>query len=230
MRCGGARPVDCGHVPQPADGVTYAHKLDKREGWLDFALDADVLARRVRAFDPFPVACARRGETTLKIWRARALRSRQPRRPGTVLEASAAGLHVACGSGTLAVTELQRPGSRRMSAGEFLAGLPIGVGEVLTGPPAESPARMIGNAPPLADALQRGRIGVARPAQRQFARPRAGRRRRNVRRGNAASSATGRRGEGHRLWRDPASGADRGDAGRGSFTARPIRRSRRCLR
>jgi methionyl-tRNA formyltransferase len=124
---------------QPADGVTYAHKLDKREGWLDFALDAERLARRVRAFDPFPVACARRGETTLKIWRARALQEQAAAAPGTVLAASAAGLHVACGSGTLAVTELQRPGSRRMSAGEFLAGLPIGVGEVLTGPPAEVP-------------------------------------------------------------------------------------------
>ena len=128
-------------VPQPADGVTYAHKLDKREAWLDFALDAGLLARRIHAFDPFPVACARRGETTLKFWRARPLPGHAGAAPGTVLAATAEGLHIACGVGTLAVTELQRPGSRRMNAAEFLAGTPIGVGEALTGPPdAVAPA------------------------------------------------------------------------------------------
>lgn len=132
------REGDAGRLraqPQPAEGVTYAHKLDKREAWLDFALDAAVLARRVRAFDPFPVACTRLGSTTLKIWRARASQDRARVPPGTVIAASASGLHVACGDGTLRVTELQRPGSRRMNAADFLAGLPIAVGEVLSGPP-----------------------------------------------------------------------------------------------
>ncbi len=123
--------------PQPAEGVTYAHKLDKREAWLDFALDAALLARRVRAFDPFPVACARRGDTVLKFWRAQALPGRADGRPGTVLAASDGGLQIACGAGTLAVTELQRPGSRRMSAAEFLSGMPIAAGEVLAGAPPE---------------------------------------------------------------------------------------------
>jgi methionyl-tRNA formyltransferase len=127
-------------LPQPAEGASYAHKLDKREAWLDFALDAELLARRVRAFDPFPVACARRGETTLRFWRARPLPGSAGASPGTVLAASADGLHIACGDGTLAVTELQRPGSRRMNAAEFLAGMPIGVGEVLAGAPAEAAA------------------------------------------------------------------------------------------
>jgi len=121
-------------LPQPADGATYAHKLDKQEAWLDFALDAEVLARRIRAFDPFPVACARRGETTLKLWRALARPGRAQAPPGSVLAASAAGVQIACGSGTLLVTELQRPGSRRMNAAEFLAGSPIAVGELLAGP------------------------------------------------------------------------------------------------
>ena len=122
-------------VPQPSAGATYAHKLDKREAWLDFALDAEALARRIRAFDPFPAACALREETTLKFWRAHVLPGRAGAPPGTVLAASAAGLHVACGQGTLVVTELQRPGSRRMSAADFLAGMPIAAGEVLAGPP-----------------------------------------------------------------------------------------------
>jgi methionyl-tRNA formyltransferase len=120
---------------QPAEGATYAHKLDKREAWLDFSLDAQLLARRVRAFDPFPVACAQRGETMLRLWRARALSGHAAAPPGTVLAARPDGLHIACGDGTLLVTELQRPGSRRMSAADFLAGMPIAAGEVLAGAP-----------------------------------------------------------------------------------------------
>jgi methionyl-tRNA formyltransferase len=122
--------------PQPADGVTYANKLDKREAWLDFGVAADLLARRVRAFDPFPVACARRGATTLKFWLAHALPGGAGAAPGTVLAASADGLFIACGDGTLVVTELQRPGSRRMSAADFFAGMPIAPGEVLAGAPS----------------------------------------------------------------------------------------------
>jgi len=123
--------------PQPADGAIYAHKLDKREAWLDFTLDAELLARRVRAFDPFPVTCTRRGETTLKLWRARALPPSAAAAPGTVLAASAAGVRIACGRGELLITELQRPGSRRLPAAEFLAGLPLRTGELLLGAPAE---------------------------------------------------------------------------------------------
>jgi len=126
--------------PQPTEGVTYAHKLDKREAWIDFGLDAGVLARRVRAFDPFPVACARRGATVLKFWRAHALPGRAGATPGTVLAAAADGLQIACGAGTLVVTDLQRPGSRRMSAADFLAGVPIDPGEVLAGPDTEPSA------------------------------------------------------------------------------------------
>jgi methionyl-tRNA formyltransferase len=127
-------------VAQPAEGVTYAHKLDKGEAWLDFALDAPLLARRVRAFDPFPVACARHAGATLKLWRAEALADDAPgAAPGTVLAAGGDGLRIACGRGTLRVTELQRAGSRRMPAAEFLAGAPIAVGAVLAGRPDESP-------------------------------------------------------------------------------------------
>ena len=122
-------------TPQPADGVTYAHKLDKREAWLDFTLDAGLLARRVRAFDPFPVACTRHGDTTLKIWRARALDDDSRAVPGTVLSAQAEGVKIACGRGALLATELQRPGSRRMPAAEFLAGWPLRAGDVLSGQP-----------------------------------------------------------------------------------------------
>ena len=121
--------------PQPAEGATYAHKLDKREAWLDFGLDAVVLARRVLAFDPFPVACARLGETTLRLWRVRALPQAASAPPGTVLAADHGGIRIACGRGELLVTELQRPGSRRLPAAEFLAGMPLRVGDALLGRP-----------------------------------------------------------------------------------------------
>ncbi len=118
-------------VPQPADGVTYAPKLDKREAWLDFALDAELLARRVRAFDPFPTACTRHGDTTLKIWRAQARADGGRAAPGTVLSVRPEGVEIACGRGALLVTELQRPGSRRMPAAEFVAGWPLRAGDLL---------------------------------------------------------------------------------------------------
>jgi len=129
LREGGAGRLRA--VPQPDDGATYAHKLDKQEAWLDFSLDAELLARRIRAFDPFPVACARHGETTLRLWRAGASAGDGAAAPGTVLAACTAGLRIACGRGSLVVTELQRPGSRRMNAAEFLAGMPLRAGDVL---------------------------------------------------------------------------------------------------
>ena len=122
-------------VPQPSEGATYAGKLGKDEAWLDLAQDAALLARRVRAFDPFPVACARRDELTLRIWRAWARPAPATAPPGTVVAVQPDGLHVACGTGVLVITEMQRPGSRRMNVAEFVAGAPIRVGDRLLGAP-----------------------------------------------------------------------------------------------
>ncbi len=113
---------------QPQDGVTYAHKLDKREAWLDWTRPARELALRVQAFDPFPAACGQIQDTTIKLWRAHVQEVVHAAPPGTVLTAGAHGVIVACGVGTLAVTELQRPGGRRLSAAQFLAGMPLAVG------------------------------------------------------------------------------------------------------
>ncbi|MCS6944198.1 MAG: methionyl-tRNA formyltransferase [Sutterellaceae bacterium] len=113
-------------TPQPVSGVTYARKLDKSEAWLDWREDAQTLARKVRAFDPFPVAAARSGNLQLRIWRAHATDGAGA--PGTVLWASAQGLAIACGVGALVVTELQRPGGRRLPVREFLAGARIEAG------------------------------------------------------------------------------------------------------
>lgn len=122
-------------TPQPAQGVTYAHKIDKHEAWLDWAQPAEALARRVRAFDPFPGALTEAAGDKLKIWAAQAEDSPMTpaSSPGTVLQADAQGLRVQTGQGVLRLTELQRPGGRRLPVGEFLRGSPLAVGQRLAG-------------------------------------------------------------------------------------------------
>jgi methionyl-tRNA formyltransferase len=123
------------HQPQPAEGVTYAHKIDKAEAALDWALSAEVLARRIRAFDPFPgmtvPLTTASGVETLKLWQAVAEATVQSAAPGTVLSADATGVRVACGQGQLCLTQLQRPGGKRLSAADFLHGCPLQPGQRL---------------------------------------------------------------------------------------------------
>jgi len=110
--------------PQSAEGVTYAHKIDKREAALDWRAGADVLERRVRAFDPFPGATFIDRGTTMKLWRA-AVRPGASGAPGQVLSTLPGPLVVACGEGALELCELQRPGGRRLPAAQcYLAGAP----------------------------------------------------------------------------------------------------------
>ncbi len=116
-------------TPQPAEGVTYAAKIAKDEAALDFCLPADVLLRRIRAFNPFPAASARIGDVTLKIWHAEAAAQSGP--PGTILSADANGVTVACGVGALRLTELQKPGGKRLAAAAFLQGFPLQQGQQL---------------------------------------------------------------------------------------------------
>lgn len=121
-------------TPQPGSGANYAPKIDKAEGWLDWSASAGLLERKVRAYDPFPGAAALFGEIPLKFWRARALPISTAAAPGTVLAATAGGIHVACGEGELVITELQRAGGKRLAAREFLAGTPIHAGDRLARP------------------------------------------------------------------------------------------------
>jgi methionyl-tRNA formyltransferase len=106
--------------PQPEEGITYAAKISKDEAKLDLQRPAAELARKVRAFNPFPGAHAQAGGVTVKIWNAQAVDARG--RPGQVLSADAQGIVVACGEGALRLTELQKPGGKRLAAGEFLKG------------------------------------------------------------------------------------------------------------
>ena len=108
--------------------VTYAAKLDKREAPLDWRRNADELARQVRAFNPFPVAQAACHGETWRVWMAHAEECRSLDAPGTVLD-TADGILVACGNGALRISELQKPGGKRLAARDFLAGTPLQVGE-----------------------------------------------------------------------------------------------------
>lgn len=113
-----ARPV-----PQPAEGVTYAAKISKDEAALEFSRPAQELERRIRAFNPFPGATALVNGTVLKLWRA--VPDDAGGQPGQVLAADEAGVLVACGTGSLRICELQKPGGKRLPAGEFLKGFPL---------------------------------------------------------------------------------------------------------
>ena len=107
---------------QPESGATYARKIDKNETRLRWQRPAVELERVVRAFRPSPGALARLAGEPIKIWRARAVAGDGP--PGTLLESGHA-LRVACGSGALAIDELQPAGGRRMPVDEFLRGHPV---------------------------------------------------------------------------------------------------------
>jgi methionyl-tRNA formyltransferase len=112
-------------VPQPVEGVTYAAKLDKAEAALDFSLAADVLARRVRAFNPVPGATARLTglDEPVKVWRAQALPGTPASVPGTLLRATPAGIDIATADGILRLLELQKAGGKRQTADVFARGL-----------------------------------------------------------------------------------------------------------
>jgi len=116
-------------TPQPTEGVNYAHKIEKAEAAIDWRLPAADIARRVRAFDPFPGTTftvptgpgkepGDKGSEVVKLWRASVVPGSG--QPGEVLRAEGDTLVVACGAQALALHTLQRPGGKRVAAREFL--------------------------------------------------------------------------------------------------------------
>ena len=128
---GGLRPQ-----PQPAEGVTYAHKIEKAEAPIDWTLPAAAIVRRLRAFDPFPGAVAQLGDDTLKCWAGHVHTDAAQAAPGTVLAAGPSGIVVAAGDGAVVLTALQRAGGKRLDAAAFLAGFPLRPGQVFSAPAA----------------------------------------------------------------------------------------------
>ncbi|HVW71442.1 MAG TPA: methionyl-tRNA formyltransferase [Steroidobacteraceae bacterium] len=118
-------------VPQPAEGATYAAKIDKAEALIDWSRDALAIERQVRAFNPWPVAETRLEGEPLRIFEAKASSpvSPDPRvrvsDPGTMIAVRDNSILVQCGSGLLEVRQIQRPGRRVISAGDFARGQPL---------------------------------------------------------------------------------------------------------
>jgi len=113
---------------QPSEGASYAHKLTKEEAALHFDAPAELLARRIRAFDPHPGASALCDGVALKLWHAKATGAASRLPFGTIDAIDAAGIHVACNPGSLCITELQRPGGRRLAARQFVQGFALAPG------------------------------------------------------------------------------------------------------
>jgi methionyl-tRNA formyltransferase len=120
-------------VPQAHEGITYASKIDKAEASIDWSQTAQTISRRVRAFDPFPGASTVLAGETLKIWAAEPVQivPRMPSMPGQIVGLEPSGIAVAAGDSTLLITELQRPGGKRLASAEFLRGCPLQAGQVL---------------------------------------------------------------------------------------------------
>lgn len=111
-------------TPQPAEGVTYAEKLQRAESRLDFSWPAQRLAQRIRAFNPFPgTTMSLPGiKGAVKVWAAHAIEAPTTAAPGEIQTVHSDSFDLATGQGLLRVTELQRPGGRRQTAAQFIPG------------------------------------------------------------------------------------------------------------
>ena len=119
--------------PQPIEGVTYAPKIKKQDGQIDWTQPARAVWNRVRGLVPWPGTftffAGKNGPELLKIWEAQV--AEQAGQPGQVLAANEAGIIVGCGQQALRIRQLQRDGGRRLPAAQFLAGCPLAAGMLL---------------------------------------------------------------------------------------------------
>lgn len=116
-------------VPQDVSGATYAKKITRDQGRLDWRQDAAVLARRVRAFHPWPGTSFAHGDMNIRVMSAEAVDWHGDEAPGTVLDGAPT---IACASGALRLQRLQRPGKAAADAEAFLHGYDLPVGTVLS--------------------------------------------------------------------------------------------------
>jgi methionyl-tRNA formyltransferase len=116
-------------VRQPAEGVTYAHKIEKHEAAIDWTQDAATIVRRVRAFNPFPGATATLNGETIKVWGARVGEASDmpsvANDCGRIVTVALDGIAVAAMNSIAILTELQRPGGKRLPVADFLRGFDV---------------------------------------------------------------------------------------------------------
>lgn len=121
-------------VKQSAEGVTYARKIEKHEAMIDWCTSAQEICRRVRAFNPFPIAKTSLGGEDIKVWAAH----EQPDNastvaalPGTIVAVTPVGIAVQAMNSIVILTELQRPGGRRLPVADWLHGFAVHPGMCL---------------------------------------------------------------------------------------------------
>lgn len=112
---------------QSTEGVTYAKKIEKSEALIDWKRSAVDLGRHIRAFNPFPGAQAYFKGQAIKIWRAEPVE--KDGKIGQILSVDRKEIVVACGSGAVAIQELQKAGGKRLAVQQFLAGNPLQAGD-----------------------------------------------------------------------------------------------------
>lgn len=118
-------------TPQEDSKANYAAKISKAEAEIDWKKDAKSIHNQIRAFDPFPGAWSRNGETKLKVFASTCQSEDSKGKPGEVLAVSKNGILVQTGAGSLLIREIQAPGKRRMTVEEFLRGNTLEKGVVL---------------------------------------------------------------------------------------------------
>jgi methionyl-tRNA formyltransferase len=101
-------------------GVTYAHKLDKQEAKLDWTLPSEILAHKIRAFNPWPICEAQVNGERLRIHHAVSIPLIHKQTPGSILMASQHGLDIACSEGALRLLQVQRDGGRAIGIADYL--------------------------------------------------------------------------------------------------------------
>ncbi len=131
--CGGLRPV-----PQPAEGVTYAHKIEKHEAAIDWSLSAEQIVRRVQAFNPFPGAVAQHGDEALKVWAAHVADGAAPqgKKLGEIVAMTPDVIAVAAMNSVVNITEIQRAGGKRLPVRDFIRGFDLQSGQCFVQAPA----------------------------------------------------------------------------------------------
>lgn len=120
---------------QAAEEVTYAHKIEKQEALMDWTQSAAVLERRIRAFNPFPIAVSTLAGEPIKFWQASLLDGCQTpvsAVPGQVLAVGPEGVDIAAIDGVLRVSRLQKPGGKPLPAAEFVRGFTLEPGMVFS--------------------------------------------------------------------------------------------------
>ena len=130
--------VSSGFVPQPQpqDGITYAHKVDKTEAMIDWQQSAALIERRIRAFNPFPGASSALNGEVVKIQSAHVLIAAGAHKigAGSIFDVNINGLDVVTGNGALRITRLQKAGGKPMAVADFLRGFAVQPGMVFESP------------------------------------------------------------------------------------------------